>query len=100
MSTIAPDRPLLTVREAAARLRVSEKTVRRLIGAEILPALRIGGSIRVDPDELQAWLYGDVSGDGSRQGQLRADAEDPAERRETSIPARQSSSRAHAGAER
>jgi excisionase family DNA binding protein len=63
MSTLAPDRPLLNVREAAARLRVSEKTVRRLIGARILPALRIGGSIRVDPGELQAWLYGAVSDD-------------------------------------
>ena len=82
MSTLAPDRPLLTVREAGAQLRVSEKTVRRLIGAEILPALRIGGSIRVDPDQLQAWLYRDVSDDGSRQGQLRAGA-DPAERRAT-----------------
>jgi excisionase family DNA binding protein len=82
MSTLAPARHLLTVRETAARLRVSEKTVRRLIGSEILPALRIGSSIRVDLDELQAWLYGGVSDDGSRQGQLRADA-DLAERGES-----------------
>jgi excisionase family DNA binding protein len=97
MSTLAPDRPLLTVREAAARLRVSEKTVRRLIGAEILPALRIGGSIRVDPDQLRAWLYGDVSDDGSRQGQLRAGA-DPAERDETSKSPTQSNPSQLAGA--
>jgi hypothetical protein len=48
-----------------------------------------GASIRVDRDELAGWLVerrtsNDVSeGDGSRQGQLRADA-DPAERDGTS----------------
>lgn len=58
MSTLAPYRPLLTVREAAARLRVSEKTVRRLVAAAELPALKVGGQIRVDEGELEAWLYG------------------------------------------
>jgi excisionase family DNA binding protein len=84
MSARAPARHLLTVRETAERLRVSEKTVRRLICAEILPALRIGGSIRVDPDELQAWLYGAVSDDGSRQGSCApAQNTHPTERCET-----------------
>jgi excisionase family DNA binding protein len=60
MSTAVQQEPLLTVSSVAERLNISEKTVRRLIGAEILPALRIGGSIRVDPGELRDWLYEDA----------------------------------------
>jgi excisionase family DNA binding protein len=56
MSTLATDRPLLTVRDTAAMLRVSEKTVRRLIDNEFLPALRVGGSIRISADDLDTWL--------------------------------------------
>jgi len=62
MSTEVLERPLLTVRETAQRLHVSEKTVRRLIAAELVPALRVGGSIRVDEQELEDWLYDEVPG--------------------------------------
>lgn len=58
MSTAVQQRPLLTVEETAERLRVSERTVRRLIGRAELPALRVGGQLRVDSGELDAWLYG------------------------------------------
>lgn len=57
MSTLVPHAPLLTVPEAAERLRVSEKTVRRLIDGAGLPALRVGGQIRLDKSELESWLY-------------------------------------------
>ena len=57
MSVLAPDSRLLTVRETAERLTVSEKTVRRLIGAGIMPAVRVSaGAIRVERDELEEWL--------------------------------------------
>jgi excisionase family DNA binding protein len=59
VSTTAPIRQLLTVPLTAERLAVSEKTVRRLIATGNLPALRVGGQIRVDADELERWLYGD-----------------------------------------
>jgi excisionase family DNA binding protein len=54
-------RRLLTLREAAALLSVSERTVRRLIDERGLPAFRLGPkgtSIRVDELELRAWLAG------------------------------------------
>jgi excisionase family DNA binding protein len=38
---------LLTVREVAARLRVSRATVYRLVQAGALPALRVSNSIRI-----------------------------------------------------
>lgn len=52
---------MLSVRDVARVLSVSEKTVRRLVHRDqgALPALRVGGSIRVDPVELEAWLFSD-----------------------------------------
>lgn len=57
MTTTVPERPLLSIRDVAARLSVSEKTVRRLIASGELPALKVGGRLRVDDGELRAWLY-------------------------------------------
>jgi excisionase family DNA binding protein len=59
MSSSVLNRELLTVRQVAAELRLSEKTVRRLIASGELPAFRLGrkgASVRVDRDELEAWL--------------------------------------------
>jgi excisionase family DNA binding protein len=58
MSTTAPDCPLLNVYGAAQRLAVSEKTIRCLIRAGELPAVKVGASLRLDPDELDRWLDG------------------------------------------
>jgi excisionase family DNA binding protein len=51
-----PLNTLLTVRVVAARLEVSEKTVRRLIQSGQLPALRIGHSLRISEDDLRSYL--------------------------------------------
>jgi len=48
---------LLTSGEAAERLRVSEHTVRRLVRAGELPALRVGAQIRIAERELETWLF-------------------------------------------
>jgi excisionase family DNA binding protein len=51
---------LLTVREAAALLRQSERSVRRKVRSGEIPAVRLGGPgapLRVPADELEAWLY-------------------------------------------
>jgi excisionase family DNA binding protein len=56
MSTTAPDRPLLNVYKASRRLAVSEKTIRRMIRNGELSAFRVGGSLRLDPQELEDWL--------------------------------------------
>jgi len=77
----------MTVSETAERLRVSEKTVRRLANGNDLPTLRVGGSVRVDADELERWLRQQSSAMG--RGSFAAGAsvmgrsslvDDPAER--------------------
>ena len=48
---------LLTVREVAARLRVSRATVYRLVQAGTLPCVRISNSIRVPAQALDAVVH-------------------------------------------
>ena len=74
MATIANERRLLTVGDVAARLNCSETTVRRLIERG-LPALRLGHrgtSIRVDPHELERWLYASPRGWPLREPEQQA----------------------------
>ena len=48
--------PLLTITEVAEALSVSEKTVRRRIECNKLPAIRDGGVVRIRPDDLRAYI--------------------------------------------
>ena len=48
--------PLLTIPEVASALRVSEKTIRRWIHAEILPAAKLGAQWRVRSRDLQDFI--------------------------------------------
>lgn len=50
------DNRLLTLREAAERLTVSERTVRTLIASGQLRRLRIGRTVRIDPSDLRALI--------------------------------------------
>jgi len=47
---------LLTVRQVAAYLSVSEKTVRRLIALRQLRCIHIGRLARIDPGDVSRWL--------------------------------------------
>lgn len=47
---------LITLREAAEQLRVSERTIRREIGSGRLQALRVRGLMRIDQADLDAYL--------------------------------------------
>jgi excisionase family DNA binding protein len=48
--------PLLTVGETAALLSASKEKTYRLVREGALPAHRIGGSIRIDRDELAQFI--------------------------------------------
>jgi excisionase family DNA binding protein len=48
--------PLLTLPEAAELLNVSTRTVRRQIDDGLLPTVRIGGAVRIRPDDLRSFI--------------------------------------------
>ena len=48
--------PLLSDREAAALLGVSRTSVRRLRYQGLLPYLHVGGSARIRPEDLAAYI--------------------------------------------
>ena len=57
--TISPK--FLTVKDVATALGVSQATVRNLINAGDLPAVRVGRSIRVRPEAVEAVLQPVIS---------------------------------------
>ncbi len=44
---------VLTVAETASFFQVSEKTIRRMIARDDLPVVRLGRSIRIDPEVIE-----------------------------------------------
>ena len=48
--------PLMTVKDVAAAMKVSKKTVRRRIAAGELPAIRDGRLIRIRPTDYRNYL--------------------------------------------
>jgi excisionase family DNA binding protein len=57
---------LLTLREVSTTLRVSPKTVRRMIDRQELRAFRVGGQLRVSRDSLVDLLRVGEVRDGNR----------------------------------
>jgi len=49
-------RPLLTPEEAAERLNVTLRFIRRLCHERRVPYTKVGKLVRFDPDELEAWI--------------------------------------------
>lgn len=49
---------LLTIDETARYLRVSRRSVERLISRGLLAHVKVGGATRIDPDTLAQWLKG------------------------------------------
>lgn len=49
-----PDPQYLTVAEAAAHFRVSTDTVRKLVRSGDLPAVRLGSTIRIPVEAVEA----------------------------------------------
>ena len=54
--TIDTPEPLLTIKGVATFCRVSEKTVRRWIGARDLPAAKLGARWRIRPRDLDSFV--------------------------------------------
>jgi excisionase family DNA binding protein len=56
MTDVGPEAlDLLTMAEVADRLRVSEKTVSRMIRQGVFTKLKVGSGVRIDPAEVVAY---------------------------------------------
>ena len=74
-STRSSSGDMLTLKEAAARWRVSESFVRKKINAGHLPAHKVGRSVRIPSDAGDAWVrtknvLSKESDDADRVGQI------------------------------
>jgi excisionase family DNA binding protein len=58
MSVAQPEIPvlLLTPRQAAKALGISERTLATYTKSGLLPVVRIGHSVRYSPDDLRDWI--------------------------------------------
>jgi excisionase family DNA binding protein len=65
---------LLTLREAAKKLRVAEVTLYRLARQGKLPAIKVGGGWRFKPEVLEAWL---AHGGARREARVLVVDDDP-----------------------
>ena len=51
---------ILTIREVAEYLRITEKTAYRLASEQKIPAFKVGGSWRFRKSEIDAWIDEDA----------------------------------------
>lgn len=51
-----PEPMLLTTRQAAWRLNISERTLYSYTQSGSIPVVRIGRAVRYDPADLRAWI--------------------------------------------
>ena len=58
---------ILTIREVAAYLRITEKTAYRLAASQKLPGFKVGGSWRFRRSEIDAWIELQKSGQRAKK---------------------------------
>ncbi len=56
MSSSAIEGAILTIREVAAYLKVTERTIYRLAAAKQIPSFKIGGSWRFSRPDIDSWI--------------------------------------------
>ena len=56
MSKSAGDGDILTIKEVATYLKVTERTIYRLAAAKKIPAFKIGGSWRFSRPDIGNWI--------------------------------------------
>lgn len=56
MSTGASETEILTIKQVAGYLRVTERTIYRLAAAKKIPAFKVGGSWRFSRGDIDIWI--------------------------------------------
>ena len=73
MATSAVQGDILTIREVAAYLKVTERTIYRLAAAKRIPAFKVGGTWRFSRADIEVWIkqqstVDQSDGEGSERG--------------------------------
>ncbi len=81
MSASVTERRFLTIREAAATTRLSERTLRRYVDAGVLNVVQPAGrghALRIDEAEIERWTtQTSTAGPSSAVAEYRARGRDP-----------------------
>ena len=56
---------ILTIKQVAVYLKVTERTISRLAAAESIPAFKVGGSWRFRRGDLDQWIAGRIGRTGA-----------------------------------
>jgi excisionase family DNA binding protein len=56
MPSSRAENAIMTIREVADYLKVTERTIYRLAGAKQIPAFKVGGSWRFSEPDIDAWI--------------------------------------------
>ncbi len=56
MATSAGQSEILTIREVAEYLKVTERTIYRLAAAKKIPAFKVGGTWRFSRADIDVWI--------------------------------------------
>jgi excisionase family DNA binding protein len=56
MSTTPGEGEILTIKQVAEYLKVTDRTIYRLAGAKKIPAFKVGGTWRFSRADLDAWI--------------------------------------------
>lgn len=56
MSTSPSEGEILTIKQVADYLKVTERTIYRLAGAKRIPAFKVGGTWRFSKADIDAWI--------------------------------------------
>jgi excisionase family DNA binding protein len=63
MSTSTNEEQILTIKQVADYLKVTERTIYRLAAAKKIPAFKVGGTWRFSRHDLESWIRGQSVGD-------------------------------------
>ena len=66
MSRLPIESEILTIREVAEYLKVTERTIYRLAGAKKIPAFKVGGTWRFSRADIDQWIRQQSTGSDAR----------------------------------
>jgi len=69
-STSTQEAQILTIKQVAAYLQVTERTVYRLAAANGIPAFKVGGSWRFRRSDLDQWIAGNIGRASTTNGSV------------------------------